>query len=209
MRRYFGFFLCLVVAVAGICYLAAVEHPGPVSFEGWAPPAYPAEHAHWTKDEPNPPDLTEAQLLEADDFAFAMGVGSGWHGLSVFRMNAAGTASYVFPTDNGTRTGQWWRAEFQLAPEEVVRLRRFLQEVNYLSLKRYYHANVMDGTQWCIRVDSAGVTRKVYCNNSFPDAAVRLAEFIGQEVLPAHKASIQKARRISEEVSRRSAKDLW
>jgi hypothetical protein len=49
----------------------------------------------------------------------------------------------------------------------------------------------------------------VYCDNHFPDAAVRLAQFVGQEVLPAHKAELEQGRRVSPDVGKKAASDLW
>jgi hypothetical protein len=91
----------------------------------------------------------------------------------------------------------------------LAKLRQLLVDVNYASLKRAYHADVVDGTQWCICVDVAGATKKVYCNNYFPDAAVRLASAISQDVLPAHEEEIKSARRIWESTAQSAGSGLW
>jgi hypothetical protein len=62
--------------------------------------------------------------------------------------------------------------------------------IDYPSLKRAYHANVCDGTQWRIRLDVSDVTKKIYCANYFPSEVRRLADFIGGELLPAHDAEV-------------------
>jgi hypothetical protein len=197
--------LMVLLAACALLHVVGPDYPPSIDFEAWAAPEKPPVDERRYEDEAEGPEPRGVDLLRAEDFAFAMGVGSGMHALEVFRVNGSGQVSYLF---RGER-GWWWRAEFQVSAEAVARLRRLLVEVNYLSLKRRYYTDWMDGTQWCIRVDAGGVTKKVYCDNHFPPPAVRLASFIGRELLPAHEAEIQKAGRIRESDARRAASDLW
>jgi hypothetical protein len=73
------------------------------------------------------------------------------------RIDASGNATYVFST-----RGRWWKAGFDVPPSTVDKLRQLLVDVDYLALDRTYHAAVFDGTQWCIRVEAAGVSKNVY-----------------------------------------------
>jgi hypothetical protein len=138
-----------------------------------------------------PPVRVRAEdLLHAEDFVFTMGVGdAGLVGPDVFRVDGSCAARYVFRT----RDGAWWTAEFHLSPALLAQLRKLLVEIDYPSLKRRYYAGAADGNCWGIRVDVAGVTKKVFCDNHFPGAAIRLASFVGQEILPAHESDIRRA----------------
>jgi hypothetical protein len=137
-----------------------------------------------------------------------MAVGSNWLGLNVFRVDATGNASYVFKPWEKGRAGHWRQARFKVTAEELARLRRVLQEIDYPSLKRGYSSKVMDGAQWYVRVRAGQATKDVGCSNYFPDEVVRLAQFIGQELLPAHGEQIRRAPRIKDEVAWREGERL-
>ena len=196
-----------VVAAATLGWSAWFRWQAPsfIPYQAWAVPRDPDFPLARSEPDPAAVLLRKKDLLEADDFVFTMGVGGGWHGLDVFRVDAEGNASYIFTTHDG----RLWKAEFQVPAPTLAKLRQLLVDVNYASLKRAYHADIFDGTQWCIRVDVAGATKKVYCNNYFPDEAVRLASAISQDVLPAHEEEIKSARRIFESTAERARAGLW
>jgi hypothetical protein len=148
--------------------------------------------------------IRNEDLLDAPDFVFTMGVGSGLNGLDVFRVDARGNAIYVFSTGDDV----WWRRDFRIPPAEIAGLRRLLVEVDFASLERAYHANAVDGTQWCIRVELSGSAKRVYCNNYFPEAAKQLADAVGK-LLPAHDGELREARRIFQSTARTFAAPLW
>jgi hypothetical protein len=134
-----------------------------------------------------------------------MGVGSGMHGLNVFQVNASGNAAYVFSTGYD----RWWKRDFRITPEQVAKLRRLLVEVDYGSMARSYHAGVCDGTQWYVRVEVNGVTKQVYCDNYFPEAAVRLGEAVRKDLLSAYDEELRASRRILLSTARDFAAPLW
>ncbi|MCI0462569.1 MAG: hypothetical protein L0Z62_36935 [Gemmataceae bacterium] len=205
MKRWGTVLLLLIPAACVLLHLLGPDYPPFISLDGWtAPPELP-DHVRQYEDEAAVIQPRRVDLLQAEDFAFAIGVGSGMYGLEVFRVDGSGQASYLFRGEHGW----WWRAEFQVPPEAVGRLRRLLAEIDYFSLKRAYFADVVDGTQWCIRVDAAGVTGTVYCDNHFPVAAMRLARFVGEEILPEYEAELSKARRLRESDARHASSDLW
>jgi hypothetical protein len=206
MRRLakLGPFLLALLAACAVDWALLPREPPSIPYGAWSAPRRTAHPLHHSEADPSPAVLTPRDLLQRDDFEFAMGVGSGLHGLDVFRVDGRGQASYVFA--NGER---WWRAEFQVSPALLARLRQLLVEVDYPSLKRAYYASVCDGTQWCIRVAAGGTARKVYCDNHFPDGARRLARFVGQELLPAHEDDIKEAGRITPAEAGKASSDLW
>jgi hypothetical protein len=152
-----------------------------------------------------PIDPAHTDILTAAEFVFAMGEGSGRDGLDVFRVDGKGEASYIF------RQGAsgWRRALFQMSPKQVGELRKLLVDVGYLSLKPHYSRGVADGTQWCVRLDAGGGTKRVYCDNQFPQAIERLSDFVHNRVLTAHRAELANAVRIREKAAMNAATGLW
>jgi hypothetical protein len=180
-----------------------LQRPAAIPYEVWIAPDAPSFPL--ARTEPGDVAIRNDDLLNGRDFVFTMGVGSGMHGLNVFRVDATGNATYVFSTGYG----DWWKRDFRMPPSEVATLRRLLVEVDYASMGRAYHADIWDGTQWCIRVDVNGAARQVYCDNYFPDAAKRLADAVRDELLAAHDAELRTARRILKSTARSIAAPLW
>ncbi len=197
------FLVLAVVAVGGAFLWAFLQKPTTIPYEAWIAPRDPSFPL--ARTEPDEGAIRNHDLLHGDDFVFTMGVGSGMYGLDVLRVDASGNASYVFSIDHDN----WWQREFRIPPAEVAKLRRLLVEVDYRSMARAYHADVCDGTQWCIRVDVKGATKQVYCNNYFPEAAERLADMVSKELLPAHDEELRAARRIRQSTARNIAAPLW
>jgi len=206
-RRLLLLFLALIfIAVGGALVwvvLQKPQKPPTIPYEAWIAtrdPNFPL-----AKTKPDDVVIRNGDLLDGQDFVFTMGVGSGMYGLDVFRVDDSGNASYTFSTGYD----DWWKRDFQISPAEVVKLRRLLVEVEYGTMARAYHANVLDGTQWCIRVDVNGATKQVYCNNYFPEAAERLADAVRQDLLPPHDEELRAARRIFQSQARGIAAALW
>jgi hypothetical protein len=181
------------------------QKPAMIPYEAWAVPRDPEFPLARCDPDPVQRRLRNDEIMSEDDFVFTMGVGSGMYGLDVFRVDASGDASYVFSTDRDA----WWAVEFKATAAEVVKLRQLLVDIEFANLASGYHGDVCDGTQWCIRLDVAGITKRVYCNNYFPGATQKLANAISRELLPAHEAELKKARRIWESSAKTAAADLW
>lgn len=195
--------------VVAFLFWTYTNQPPTISFGEWNAPADPVFPLDRTEPDAAPIRLRNDDLLHATDFVFTMGVGSGMDGLDVFRVDAEGNATYIFANRITHGHVTWWQSEFKVEPAMLRKLRKLLIEVDYVSLERAYHAAVADGNQWCIRVDAAGVTKKVYCNNYFPEAAEKLAKLIGRELLPMHEEEIKTARRIWESTASAAAAGLW
>lgn len=148
----------------------------------------------------------KTNLLEAEGFVFALGEGSGLSGQEVFRVNAQGKATYVFLG----RAEGWRRARFQIDRKIIGELRQLLLDVDFLSLKPVYsRGEIADGVQWCIRVDAAGGTKKVYCDNEFPEPIQRISAFIHEKILKAHQSALNTAGPISDRAASQDSAGLW
>ena len=203
-RRLLLLFLVLAFfATGGAVDWAFVRKPPTIPYEAWLAPYQPS--LPLARTGADDVAIRNDDLLNGEDFVFAMGVGRGMHGLDVFRVDASGNASYIFLTGHV----DWWKRDFKIPPAEVAKLRRLLVDVDYGSMTRSYHADVCDGTQWCIRVDVNGATKQVYCDNYFPEAAQRLADAVSKELLLAHDGELRAARRIFQFTARNIAASLW
>lgn len=210
MKRKSWYYLLSAVICAVICAVAIMAwlgsaKPRIIPYDAWSVRERHSFPLSNVTDDSSPPKIRRADIQESSDFLFTIGVGSGMFGLDIFGVSSSGKASFIF----STAPDEWWKAEFEVAPAHITRLRQLLVEVDYPSLKRAYHADVVDGTQWCMRLDVAGVAKHVYCDNHFPEPARRLARLVGSEILPAHEATIKKARRIGAESARRASDVLW
>lgn len=203
-RRLLILFVALTVLATGGAFLwSFLQKPETIPYDAWITRrdrSFPL-----ARTEPNNVAIRNDDLLNADDFVFAMGVGSGMHGLHVFQVDASGSASYVFSTGRD----RWWKQDFRIPSEQVVNLRQLLIEVDCGSMARAYHADVIDGWQWCIRIDVNGTTKKVYCNNFFPEAVQRLADFVRTDMLLRHDGELRSARRIHHSSAMKIAAPLW
>ena len=148
-----------------------------------------------TEDETPEAFVDDAQVLAGEDFQFLMGEGSGRDGYDLVKLRADGSCEYTFGEWQLQRK-VWRRAEFQVAPETVADLRRLLVEVNYFRLKRRYHADAHDGTQWLVKARAAGRAKRVYCNNHFPAKIIKLSGFVRTRLLDPHRAEIAGAKAV-------------
>ena len=58
----------------------------------------------------------------------------------------------------------------------------FVNVNNIVGLGRTYkNPRIADGTQWVLLLKTKGLTKSVYCDNVFPDAVNKLAEFINDK----------------------------
>jgi|ERR1043165_2730444 hypothetical protein len=201
----YSLLLLLVICPIAIDWWYASGPPPTVSYEQWsAPPHYDFPLSE-SKDDPGEKVIRPEQILHSQDFLFSMGVGSGLSGLDVLRVNQTGTASYTFRTSEE----DCWTVTFQVSEPVVTKLRQTLVQMKYLELKRSYHAAVIDGTQWCIRLEVDGISKAVYCDNYFPAVVGQLAEFVRDEILHPNEKKIMRAWKIRPKAARDSAKDLW
>jgi hypothetical protein len=192
----------ITVGVASALALAVRSCPRPLP-PGWDgdDPRQTNFRLARTDDETPAAFVDDAQVLAAGDFHFLMGEGSGRDGYDVVNLWADGRCEYTFgqwqPVNDpvhGWVTGKVWRrAEFRMPADTVTALRRLLVDVDYFTLKRGYHANVCDGTQWIVKARAAGRAKRVYCNNHFPVKVIALSEFVRTRILDPHRAEITRA----------------
>jgi hypothetical protein len=144
--------------------------------------------------DPIPVVIRPAELMSATDFTFTFGAGSGWHGYNVVKVRADGTCQYTF-LDVRSPGGkhQWRRAEFSLDGQTDSDLRQLLTQIDFFALKRSYHGDVVDGTQWFMNVSATGKTKRVYCDNYVPSKVEPILQFVEKRIFEKHRLVIDKA----------------
>src|SRR5262249_4627584 len=66
----------------------------------------------------------------------------------------------------------------KLKPGSIAQVLHATEKNRLLRLRKEYHAEVHDGTQWLLWIQQGGSEKSVYFNNSFPREIVRFAEVI-------------------------------
>jgi hypothetical protein len=118
-------------------------------------------------------DLDAARQWRID-----LGRGSGLDGLETVTVNQSGRLLLYQRTDelDGTVVRSRWETAADVLPPEAVASVLAAATSNQLTLlRRAYHADVYDGTQWVLRIRQGEHDKAVYFNNHFPERVVRFA----------------------------------
>lgn len=150
-----------------------------------------------TGDDPVAAHAGDIDPVNAPDFAFAMGEGSGWHGFDIIRVGADGGCEYTFlDSTDGLPVQDWKRATFRTDSSTVADLRRLVRDVNFFRLKKSYSSGAADGTQWFVKVDASGWRKGVWCDNYFPTEVRRLSAFVRERLLGPNQPALRTAARV-------------
>jgi hypothetical protein len=140
-----------------------------------------------------------------EKFDFQLGRGSGWHGLDLLRITSDGVAVYEYQTKLG---GGWERKTFLVDRARLDALSDTINNLRIKDLKRAYHGNVADGTQWCLLISIDGDTKSVYCDNNFPGPIRSLAKFVDETILEPLAGPVV-AETVPERHYREHEKEIW
>jgi hypothetical protein len=145
-------------------------------------------------------------LINAPDFEFTCGDGSGMSGFSVLKVAADGRTSYVF-MEYGVGRQIWKYASFTVDPQTMAELRAMLQRGGYFRLKKSYtDTGIADGTQRFVKVIASGKRKGVWCDNYFPRAVEKIREFAERRIIRKHPAEIAGA--VEVEIDWRNAESV-
>jgi|SRR5579859_6489156 len=135
-------------------------------------------------------------------FLIEFGRGSGWHGLNTVKILDDGTVILY----RQTRTG-WETAQTSLSPESVARVLDDVEKNGLLELKRAYHEDIADGTQWVLRLKQGATEKAVYFNNSFPSEITHFATDLDNVL--AENAPDMTWHRVAYLGERKHERELW
>ena len=90
----------------------------------------------------------------------------------------------------------------------VLQILAAVTDTRVLGLKKEYHANVEDGTQWVFWSTQGAMEKSAYFNNHFPSAIVRFADAL-DNVLVKNGVSSVKWHPASEAEAVQFQKQFW
>ena len=149
-----------------------------------------------TEDDPVSAEAGSVDLVNAADFQFTWGDGSGMYGYDVVKVTADGRVTYTFadPPNNATK---WKYAAFTLDAQTMTDLRKLLVGMDYFRLKKvYYDAGLADGTQRFVKVIASGKRKSVYCSNYFPSPVCDVQGFVEVRIIQPHSSEIAAAQQV-------------
>jgi hypothetical protein len=137
-------------------------------------------------------------------FWLEFGRGSGWHGLDTVKIDQTGLAVL----HRMTSQQQWEVATLQLPSQEVDEVLKAVETNGLMELRKAYHQDIADGTQWVLWIKQGEREKSVYFDNNFPTAITKFAEQL-DAILSRSGLDKVTWRPIPDRESRRHEKELW
>jgi hypothetical protein len=144
-------------------------------------------------------------------FLVEFGRGSGYFGLDTIKVFQDGTVTLCRKGlwyDFGEARLRWATAVLRLPPGSLAQVLDAVEKNRLLGLDREYHADILDGTQWVLRVKQGEKGRVVYFNNRFPEEIVRFAEDLDR-ILAENGLERVRWRRVAEADAWEYQRALW
>jgi hypothetical protein len=108
----------------------------------------------------------------------------------------------------GVNMQSWETATTRLRPAAVGEVLQAVEANGLMALRRAYHADVDDGTQWVLWIKQWEREKSVYFNHNFPRAITRFAEELDR-ILAAAGLDKVAWQPVPREEARRQARELW
>ena len=142
--------------------------------------------------------LTAGQVQQATVFLFV------WqerlpskllYPLGFLMVDQDGHGLYVFAPSKGI----WKRGPFVLSKETVAELRRLIAESGFLNLDRVQQeGRAADGGVIYVAVQAGGAKKTVWCDSKFPEAVVKITDFVKEDILASQRAALAQAEKCTE-----------
>ncbi len=123
-------------------------------------------------------DATRITALDGDTFFLRLGVGSGWHGLNVFTMDAVGACRFVALPDGKKSVVIAFTGTADFRKAVIAQI----LDHGIGTMGKSYSAAVADGSQWILHFGDAHGSKTIYLDNFFPKPVVTLTELVNAEV---------------------------
>jgi hypothetical protein len=108
-------------------------------------------------------------------YIIQFGRGSGWHGLDTAKIAQDGAVTLHRQLAN--QEGPFWEtATLKLRQESLARVLDAVEKNRLFGLRKAYHGNVADGTQWVLWLKQGDREKAVYFDNHFPPEIERFAD---------------------------------
>jgi hypothetical protein len=144
-------------------------------------------------------------------FWLEFGRGSGWHGLDTVKIDQTGRAvlhRMKSERKEDVTVLSWEAATVQLSPEALAEVLKAVESNGLMGLRKAYHEDIHDGTQWVLWLRQGEREKSVYFNNSFPRAITTFAEQL-DAILARAGYSTVKWQQVPESKSRQHERELW
>jgi hypothetical protein len=105
-------------------------------------------------------------------------------------------------------TGAWQTATLELSKDSLAEVVAAVDDNRLFELRKEYHANVADGTQWVLWIKQGGTEKSVYFNNDFPKPIVRFAEQLDKVIADASPENLR-WKTVSAAEAADHQKELW
>lgn len=144
-------------------------------------------------------------------YRLTFGRGSGWHGLDTIALNEEGniTLHRLKKEKREDIIYYYWETATVLPKKELVKqIAILIEDLRLLKMKRAYHADVHDGSQWIFWLVQNGQEKSIYFNNHFPKAIRDFAvEFDG--ILSTIGIEKVQWSRVPDKQARQHEKAIW
>lgn len=144
-------------------------------------------------------------------FWLEFGRGSGWHGLNTVKIDQTGRAvlhRMKSECKEDVTVLSWEVATLQLSPEALDEVLKAVESNDLMGLRKEYHEDIHDGTQWVLWIKQEEREKSVYFNNNFPR---RIKAFAEQLDASLAQAGLDKVawQPMPERESRQHERELW
>ena len=139
-------------------------------------------------------------------YIIQFGRGSGWHGLDTVKVAQDGTVT-LHRLTNG-EDPFWETATLKLHTESLAQVLDAIEKNRLFGLRKAYHGNVVDGTQWVLWLKQGDKEKAVYFDNHFPPEIERFADALDKALA---ENGLEKAewRYVGEADARGHERALW
>jgi hypothetical protein len=115
--------------------------------------------------------------------------------LGFLMVDQDGHGLYVFAPSKGI----WKRGPFVVSKETVGELRRLIAQSGFLNVDRLQQdGRAADGGVIYVAVQAGGAKKTVWCDSKFPEAVVKITDFVKQEILASQQAALAQAEKCTE-----------
>jgi len=140
------------------------------------------------------PDENSAMRFDVSKpYRLEFGRGSGRRGYDTIALDGTGRVALCRQNRNysDNRPHYWETAELSVDAPAYRRIAETIQDLRLVAMKRAYHANVHDGTQWEFSLTQGEQEKKIYFNNHFPEVIQDFAVSIDKELERAGLAKVK------------------
>jgi hypothetical protein len=156
-------------------------------------------------------DRPSFAIDHAQQFWLEFGRGSGWHGLDTVKLDQTGRV--VLHRMKSERKGDvidqsWETASLQISPEDLAEVLKAVESNELLGLRKEYHENISDGTQWVLWIKQGEQEKSVYFSNNFPRRIRAFAEEL-DTILTLAGSNKVAWQPVPDRESRQHERELW